>query len=133
MGFLNDKIGVAMAAICGGVVGVTGLLCAAFASSELMLYAGGFLFGFAIAMGTTQAPGAVRTFFGTKEYTQIYSNITSVSTLFQAFIVTFYAWVYEATGNYGYSILLACIFLAVAVVSMQLVRGTSKSLGKYKV
>lgn len=132
MGALNDKLGVVKATACGTVLGAAGLLCIFFAKSAVMLYIGGFLFGFAVAMGTTQAPMMVRTFFGSKEYSQIYSNVTSVSTLFQAFIMTFYAWVYEATNNYGISILLACGFLILGFVSIIIIKATSKSLDKYR-
>ena len=76
LGMINDRstlTGVAVTMI----LGIAGLLLMLFGGIGLwVVIAGGFLFGWAYAGVTVQTPMLVRSVFGTKDYAQIYSNIS---------------------------------------------------------
>lgn len=75
LGMLNDRScvwGVGVTAVCG-ILGLSFLL---FNGGIAVTVVGGFLFGWAYAGVTVQTPMLVRTVFGSKNYAQIYSNIS---------------------------------------------------------
>ena len=76
LGMINDKssmLGVLTTAILG-IIGLLLLLVGEF--SIWVVVCGGFLFGWAYAGVTVQTPMLVRTVFGSRDYPQIYSNIS---------------------------------------------------------
>lgn len=76
LGLINDKssiVGVGVTVLCG-IAGLALLLLGR--SGVAVVIVGGFLFGWAYAGVTVQTPMLVRTVFGSKNYAQIYSNIS---------------------------------------------------------
>lgn len=76
LGMLNDRScgWGTCATVLGGIIGLLLLL---FGGNEVWLkITGGFLFGWAYAGVTVQTPMLVRTVFGSKNYAQIYANIS---------------------------------------------------------
>lgn len=76
LGYLNDRspiLGVAMASI----LGIVGFILLIFGQSQIALVIiGAFLFGWAYAAVTVQTALLVRTVFGSKDYSKIFSNIS---------------------------------------------------------
>lgn len=87
LGILNDRsIFLGISATLG--FGIAGLILMMFGSSGLaVLICGGFLFGWAHAGVFVQTPLLVRTVFGGKNYTQIYSNISMAITAASAIAI----------------------------------------------
>lgn len=76
LGMINDKnhvMGVATTVACG-IAGLALLLMGH--TGILTVTGGGFLFGWAYAGVTVQTPMLVRAVFGSKDYAQIYSNVS---------------------------------------------------------
>lgn len=130
IGYLNDKIGITGATTTGAVLGALGLvLMLAGRTNLVLLYSGSFIFGFgAIAMGTVQPPMVVRQVFGQKDFSSIYSNITSGTTLLMAFAMSFYGFIFDITKSYANSLIVALAFIIVAYLGYLLTSATGKKL-----
>ena len=83
-------------AFCAGVAGI--LLCWFGAGSEYMLYAGAFIFGGCYATAVVLVPVVVRQSFGSREYSLIYSRVSTVFNLIAAFASMIWAWVQTSFG-----------------------------------
>ena len=83
-------------AFCAGVAGI--LLCWFGAGTELMLYAGAFIFGGCYATAVVLVPVVVRQSFGSREYSLIYSRVSTVFNLIAAFASMIWAWVQTSFG-----------------------------------
>ena len=77
----------------------------------------GILFGCVYACTTVQSPLLVRSVFGERGYTAIYSRVSIAGSLCSAIAAVFWAWVSELPGGYvlmfGLSIvaMVTCLFL----------------------
>lgn len=75
LGYLNDKSALAGVFASTGL-GILGLVCLLLGESAMtLMVAGGFLFGWAYAGVTVETALLVRSVFGAKDYSQIFSNI----------------------------------------------------------
>lgn len=130
LGFLNDKIGLSGAVTTGCTIGILGLLAILLGPTTLpLLYGGGFLYGFGLtAMCTVLPPLIVRQFFGQRDFSSIYSNITSGATLLQALSVTLFGLIYDLTKSYAFSLILGLIFIVVAYFAYLITKATGKKL-----
>lgn len=76
LGWINDRSAFAGVATSTGL-GILGFILLSVGKSSLTLMAiGGFLFGWAYAGVTVETALLVRTVFGTKDYAQIFSNVS---------------------------------------------------------
>lgn len=81
LGYLNDRSSLTGVLASTGL-GVLGLVCLLLGESAMVLMvAGGFLFGWAYAGVTVETALLVRTVFGAKHYSQIFSNIATALAL----------------------------------------------------
>ncbi|MCB6543254.1 MFS transporter [Desulfovibrio desulfuricans] len=113
LGMVNDKnsaLGVAVTAVCGicgsillliGQIGIGVVTC------------GVFLFGWAYAGVTVQTPMLVRAVFGSKSYTQIYSNISISFAAGGALMAGMWGILADHT-NYRFILALGFLFLIIA-------------------
>lgn len=75
LGYVNDRSSLAGVLASTGL-GIVGLVCLLMGESAMaLMVAGGFLFGWAYAGVTVETALLVRSVFGTKDYSQIFSNI----------------------------------------------------------
>ena len=112
LGMINDaSIKLGLATMIG--LGIGGLALMFFGSSGLtMLIAGGFLFGWAYAGVFVQTPLLVRAVFGSRSYSQVYSNISIAFTVSAAIAIGAWGFLAEA-GGYGLVFALGIILLAI--------------------
>ena len=98
LGTAADKSakGALIFAFIAGVAGI--LLCWFGAGSEYMLYAGAFIFGGCYATAVVLVPVVVRQSFGSREYSLIYSRVSTVFNLIAAFASMIWAWVQTSFG-----------------------------------
>jgi MFS family permease len=80
LGFLNDKNPLAGLVVCIGS-GLTGLILFVLNFNYNTLPVAGFLFGWAYAGVTVETALLVRTIFGNKNYSQIFSNVSTALAL----------------------------------------------------
>ena len=100
LGSINDRsarAGLVFGISCG-VVGV--LLMLLVPRIPVSLFAGAFLFGCVYACTTVQSPLLVRSVFGERDYTAIYSRVSIAGSLCSAIAAVFWAWVSELPGGY---------------------------------
>lgn len=117
LGGLNDrsaKLGMATG-IGLGIVGV--VLMMMLPGVAVLLMVGSFLFGFVYACTTVQTPLLTRTVFGSRDYTNIYSRISTVGTLCGAIAAVFWGWIIDMPN--GFTIMFG-LSLAIMVVSFLL-------------
>ena len=118
LGVINDKserLGVVFG-IGAGVVGV--LVMWFFPSVLALLLVGAFLFGVVYAMTTVETPLLVRTVFGSRDYTNIYSRVSMVGSLMSAVAAVFWGVIVDSAGGFplmfvlGIACMAACFVLA---------------------
>lgn len=117
LGALNDRIGVRytgiIAAACGGI----GILLAYLAGSNVTLfYAGMVIFGGGYAGLTVIAPMLARESFGSLNYSQIYSWVSTGIFIFTAISFVVYGMIYDTTGSYD-----LCFFVVIAMYALGVV------------
>lgn len=124
LGVLNDTIGVkytGVIAAAGGAIGITLAFMAG--SNVLMFYAGMVVFGFGYAALTVIAPLLARDSFGSKNYSQIYSYVSTAIYIFTAICFVLFGMFYDTTGSYDLCFILV---IALYIIAMILVPLTSK-------
>ena len=91
----NAKGALVFAFVCG-VAGV--LLCWFGIASEYILYSGAFIFGAFYATAVVLVPVIVRQSFGSRDYSVIYSRVSTVFNLIAAFASMIWAWIGSSFG-----------------------------------
>lgn len=117
LGALNDVIGVrytGMIAAGGGAIGIA-LAFIAGANAEVF-YAGMVVFGFGYAGLTVVVPMLARASFGNKNYSQIYSWVSTGIYIFTAISFVVYGQIYDITGSYDLCFVLVIALYVLAVV-----------------
>ncbi|PLS31754.1 MFS transporter [Bifidobacterium margollesii] len=114
LGTINDKSVVAglSTGIGGGIIGV--VLMWFLPAQAAILMVGAFLFGFVYACTTVQTPLLVRAVFGSRDYTNIYSRVSSVGALAGAFAAVFWGFIVDLPGGFPimFTLSLGCMVLA---------------------
>ena len=113
VGDRSVKAGLIVAVLCG-IVGVASLWLLP-GMIPLFLCAG-FLYGILYAGETVQMPLMARTIFGTREYSAIYSRISTASSLSGVVFASLWGFVIDAAGH-GAAFALALAVLLVLLVS----------------
>lgn len=109
----NAKGALVFAFTCG-VIGI--LLCWIGFASEYLLYAGSFIYGAFYATAVVLIPIIVRQSFGTRDYSLIYSRVSTVFNLIAAFAAMIWAWIgssfgFNAVFSVGLVMLVAILLL----------------------
>lgn len=124
LGIINDKAGVFVGLFVSTGCGVLGLAVMwLIPGSVPAMLAGGFAFGVFYASATVLAPLVVRTIFGTREYSTIYSRVSMVGSLCGAFAASVWGFIVDAAGFSNVFIIgiagaiLVAIFGSLALVS----------------
>ncbi|NTW28241.1 MAG: MFS transporter [Coriobacteriia bacterium] len=126
LGIVNDKsipLALILASVCGalGLLGMWLIL-----TSVAIILVSGFLFGIFFACALVQVPLMARSIFGTREFSQIYSRISTVQTFIGAFGVTIWSMIMTSLGSAGLfvgGIALAVLILLAGLASLR--TGTS--------
>lgn len=119
LGALNDRIGVRFTGIIAAAAGAIGIFLAYIAGANVALfYAGMVVFGGGYAGLTVIAPMLARESFGSKNYSQIYSWVSTGIFIFTAISFVVYGMIYDTTGSYDlcFIVVIAMYLLAVVLV-----------------
>jgi MFS family permease len=129
MGRLADKFGIEKAisfGIANGCIGCTFMLLNG--GKGFMVLIGAFLLGMSAALSTLTPPLVTRSIFGLRDYSKIYSYISTVGSLVNAFIISAFGFVYDITGSYSFNFIFIGISLLLAGIT---VFGAFKSANKH--
>lgn len=102
LGQLHDRrgvVGTALVAVGFGAVGAAIVIASGSAAGGFLV--GCAVFGVAYAALTVVPPLVVRHFFGTADYSRVYSLVTIALGLFSALAPVTYARVYDVTGSFS--------------------------------
>lgn len=127
LGALNDKIGIqwtGLIATIGGALGIT--LAWQSGANETVFYAGMAIFGFGYAGLTVIAPMLTRGTFGPRNYSQIYSWVSTGIFIATAISFTVYGLIYDNTGLYDgcFMVVIALYVVAAVLIPFTLKAGT---------
>ena len=126
LGWLNDRLGARNATFCGLSVGVVAflVLIASLGGGVALAVAGSALFGAMTAMVQVSLPLIVRTAYGAKDYSAIYSYISMGTTIIGSLGITAVGMSFDAFASYVPSMLvmvgasvLAAVLLTVGLAS----------------
>lgn len=116
LGSVSDR-SVRLGATSGIVAGVAGvLLMWGFPSVLALLLVGAFLFGVVYAMTTVETPLLVRSVFGSKDYTAIYSRVSMVGSLMSAVAAVFWSFIIDSAGGYSMMFVLSIVCMVICLV-----------------
>ena len=111
LGFINDKsakAGVTLSVL----LGIIGILCIWLMPSVApVLLIGAFLFGFVYAGTTVESTLLTRAVFGDKDYAQIYSRVSMVSSLGGAIAATAWGLVVDMPNGYTIMFVLSLVVM----------------------
>ena len=130
LGYINDKT-VGGSLTLGSLCGIAGLLLLLFLSSKgvAVFLLGGFLYGMFYAATITIPPMLTRTVFGSRQYSQIYSNIMMVSSLCSALGASLWGFISDASGgSFAVSFSVAICMTCMVVLFGWIALGTGKKL-----
>lgn len=113
-------------AFAAGVAGI--LLCWFGTFSEYVMYVGAFIFGGCYATAVVLVPVICRQSFGTREYSVIYSRVSTVFNLIAAFAAMIWAWL---GSSFGFTVEFI-VALAMLVVILLLGLYIFKAAAGYK-
>lgn len=119
LGALNDVIGIQWTGILSAVGGALGITLAYLAGTEgnvVLFYTGMVIFGAGYAGLTVIAPALARTAFGSKNYSELYSWVTTGIFLGTAACFVVYGMIYDITGSYDMCFLLVISLYIIAAL-----------------
>ncbi|MGN0078451.1 MAG: MFS transporter [Coriobacteriales bacterium] len=119
LGALNDVIGIKWTGVIsalGGAAGIAMAFAAGSAGNLTLFYAGMVVFGAGYAGLTVIAPTLARTAFGSKNYSELYSWVTTAIFLGTAACFTIFGMIYDTTGAYDLCFLLVIALYLIAAV-----------------
>lgn len=119
LGYLSDRIGTRNAIVCIASVGILSIVIMFFNSRIVSLhFFGTFCLGVCTSLATLGAPLAVPARFGMKDYTTIFSYISTVCALASAFGTTVYGFVYDKTGSYNFNLIFLGFVLILGILAL---------------
>lgn len=132
LGMINDRnhtIGIATSV----VFGITGLILLLMGRTGILIVTcGGFLFGWAYAGVTVQTPLLVRAVFGSKDYAQIYSNISIALAAGGALMAGVWGILADLT-TFAFVLSLGIVFLTISgCIGLYALRATCAKQNEWK-
>lgn len=131
LGALNDKIGIQWTGLIATVGGALGIALAWLSGTNVaVFYAGMVVFGFGYAGLTVIAPMLARAAFGSRNYSQIYSWVSTG--IFVATAVSFvvYGTIYDTTGSYDLCFVIVIALYAIAAAMIPFTIKKAQSIWK---
>jgi MFS family permease len=128
LGWLSDVLGTKVTGVIAGLCGAAGLALALFSgSSTALFYVGMGVFGIGYSALTVISPMVAREGFGTANYAEIYSWVSTGIFVFSGLAALTYARIVDMSGSFTPAfVLVICLYLAVAVFVPVIVRTARK-------
>lgn len=129
LGWIYDRLGIKITGIIACICGAVGITLAFMAGANVTLfYLGLAVFGGGYSALTIVSPMITKAAFGPKDYSQIYSFITTTIFLFSAAAPLIYARIYDATQAFTYAFILVIAMYIVGAILIPVVLNLSKKL-----
>ncbi len=133
LGWLNDALGTKIMGIISALCGAVGISLAFFAGSNvIMFYIGMAIFGGGYSGLTIVCPMVTKGTFGPKDYSQIYSYVTTGIFLFSAGAPLLYARIYDSTQSFDISFMIVISAYILAAILIPVILGMGKRLNGQK-
>ena len=133
LGALNDRIGVRWTGVISAACGALGIFLAYIAGANVMVfYAGMVVFGGGYAGLTVIAPMLARESFGSLNYSQVYSWVSTGIFIFTAISFVVYGMIYDTTGSFDLCFVLVITMYLIAVAMVPLTIAVSHKAWKNK-
>ena len=126
LGVLSDHVGIGKTGVgsaLGGALGIAIAYIAGQNGNTTLFYLGMVVFGAGYAGLTVIAPTLARETFGAKNYSELYSWVTTGIFLGTAACFTLFGVIYDATKSYDYCF---CLVIALYLVAAALIPYTYK-------
>jgi MFS family permease len=131
LGGLNDIIGVKYTGLIAATGGALGILLAWQAGSNVALfYTGMVIFGFGYAGLTVVAPMLARAAFGSRDYSQIYSWVSTGIFIATAISFLVYGRIYDLTGSYDLCFVVVISLYVIALILIPITIKVSQAVWK---
>lgn len=129
LGWLSDRVGAKVSGIVAGVCGAGGLTAAILSgSTAAVFFVGMGVFGVAYSALTLIPPLLAREGFGTANYSDIYSWVSTGIFVFSGAAALLYARIYDLSGSFTPAfILVICMYVATAVIVPIIARTARRS------
>ena len=114
LGYINDvnvKLGVVTAVSCG-IIGVS-VMTFLGGTGIVFLYIGGFFYGVFFAGATVTTSLMTRGIFGSKDYSRVFSVVSTVATLSSAFTSAIWGAIINVTGSYTLTLSIGICMMVV--------------------
>lgn len=129
LGWLNDHVGIQTTGIVACICGAIGILVTYLAGGNAQFfYLGLGIFGLGYAALSIVSPLITRYSFGTKDYSQIYSWITTAIFLFSAAAPLLYARIYDTTKSFSFAFKLVIGMYILGAILVPIILNTSKKI-----
>lgn len=129
LGWLNDALGTKIMGIISALCGAIGMGLAFFAGSNVILfYIGMAIFGGGYSGLTLVCPMVTKGTFGPKDYSQIYSYITTGIFLFSAGAPLLYARIYDSTQSFDISFVIVISAYIIAAILVPVILSMGKKI-----
>lgn len=126
LGWMTDHIGSKAAGIVAGVCGAIGLgLALAAGSTVAVFYAGMVIFGLAYSALTVVSPMLAREGFGTANYPEIYSWVSTAIFIFSGIAPLTYARIYDLSGSFTPAFILVIVLYVLTAVLVPVIARTA--------
>ncbi len=131
LGALNDKIGIQWTGLIATVGGALGIALAWLSGTNVaVFYAGMVIFGFGYAGLTVIAPMLARAAFGSRNYSQIYSWVSTGIFVATAISFVVYGMIYDTTGSYDLCFVIVIVLYAIAAAMIPFTIKKAQSIWK---
>lgn len=129
-GYLIDKLGILKSLIIVSVLSIIGMLLLMLMAPGAFwaIIAGGVLFGLGMGILGVYPAIIVRTCFGNKDYSKIYSNVNTLMWVSSMVLIPVYNFIYDATGSYVPGMWAAIGFLVLCFICCSIAINSSKKL-----
>lgn len=118
-GFLSDKIGARNTAIIAMVLGIISVtLLIFFSGNTTILYSATVIFGLASSATGTLGPVLTSSVFGTRNYSEIYSNVSLGLAVAGIISLPIYGYIFEFTGSFVPVLYLLMGMMIVGIVAL---------------
>ncbi|MCG2800225.1 MAG: MFS transporter, partial [Cellulomonas sp.] len=127
LGWMSDRFGSRVTGVFAGICGALGLTLAVTAgSSAAMFYVGIAVFGIGYAALTVVSPMLAREGFGTANYSQIYSWVSTGIFVFSGLAALTYARIVDLTGSFTPAFILVIVAYLVVAVLVPIISRTAR-------
>ena len=112
-GFMSNRAGLKATFVVFVLAFLVGFGLWVFAPASAALLVGAFLFGSHNALISVGYPLIVRSLYGNKDYSKIFSNLMTVNGLMGGISGTIISFVYQALGSYQAALIAAMVMVIV--------------------